>query len=246
MPKITALLVAAATFLAGLCALFGSIHSVATDPSFYVDDSREAVAASLGEGNAPDDAVTAYIGLSRAEQTEFAEEIAAQMRAKAADFALPILNEREQQHLLDVHRLIALCNQAAHIGLGIAGLLAVAAAWTGANIKKRHVPAAVGALCGIGIWAILTLALGLIWHFSGFTDLFSALHRALFDNDLWLLNPDTSILIRMMPQSLFEHAVVQVLLKSIGTFAVILAVLIAFYALIGGMIHRNLTEKEQI
>lgn len=41
------------------------------------------------------------------------------------------------------------------------------------------------------------------------------MHRMLFINDNWLLNPATDILIRMMPQNLFETALADVL----GQFA---------------------------
>lgn len=45
--------------------------------------------------------------------------------------------------------------------------------------------------------------------------MFVGMHRMLFINDNWLLNPATDILIRMMPQNLFETALADVL----GQFA---------------------------
>lgn len=45
-------------------------------------------------------------------------------------------------------------------------------------------------------------ALGL-WGAVDFDSLFIAFHRLLFTNDLWLLNPQTDLLIRLMPLPLF-------------------------------------------
>jgi len=49
--------------------------------------------------------------------------------------------------------------------------------------------------------------------FSGFWVQF---HHLFFNNDLWLLNPETDILIQMLPQQFFYDLVVRIL----GMFAV--------------------------
>ena len=71
------------------------------------------------------------------------------------------------------------------------------------------------------------------------------MHELLFTNDLWLMNPETDVLIRMMPQLLFERAAVSVAQRAGISFAVICALLAAVYLVVGGMIRRNLSEREQ-
>ena len=51
---------------------------------------------------------------------------------------------------------------------------------------------------------VVLVILGVIAAF-GFTDAFVLFHRLMFRNDLWLLNPQTDLLIRLMPTAFFER-----------------------------------------
>ena len=42
---------------------------------------------------------------------------------------------------------------------------------------------------------------------------FVLLHKLLFTNDLWLLNPQTDLLIALMPEGMFMHLALQVLYR---------------------------------
>ena len=80
---------------------------------------------------------------------------------------------------------------------------------------------------------------------SGFSAMFVGLHRLLFANDNWLLDPATDILIRMMPQTLFETALADVLGQFVRAFVLALALMAAVYAVVSGMIRRQLTEEKE-
>lgn len=249
-PRVTALLVALAVLLAALGALCGAVVRVATDESFYLDDSRRAVAVYLGREPGPElteedeAAVTRYVRLTREEQRHAASLLAADMRVQYADFGdLDLLNERERQHLCDVRDLVWHARRLSGALVALAAAFAVAAAWTCAGHKRRARPALLGALCGAGALTLLALALLLAMRFGGFAGLFVGMHRLLFTNDLWLMDPSTDLLIRMMPQPLFEAALSRVLAEALGALAVILAMLAALYGLIGGMIDKNLIVK---
>ena len=248
---VTGLPVAFAVILAALGALCGAVVHVATDEAFYLDESRLAVARYLGREIGEDGlteldetAVTKYVGLTREEQREFAEQVSLFIRMPLATFEnFDILNERERQHMRDVRDLIVHAERVARAFMSVATALAVAGAWTGAGLKRRKRVALLGALAGFGALALIAGGAVLAMNTSGFERLFVLMHETLFTNDLWLLNPSTDVLIRMMPQPLFERALALVLAQAGATLAVTLALLAASHLLVCGMIQRNLTGK---
>lgn len=248
-PRITALLCALAALLAAVSSLLAAAAGIARDESFYLDDSRRAVAVYLGREPGrtltEDDeaAVTRYVGLTREEQSPVARRIAKDMRLPDAAFeqGLDVLNAREQQHLRDVRDIVLHARSLSGALTALAAALAVAAAWTDAGMKKRARPALLGALCAAGVLALLALVLAAALFAGGFAPLFVGMHKLLFDNDFWLLDPERDILIRMMPQPLFEAALGRLLAAAGGVLAATLAALAALY----GMIRRNFRESDQ-
>ena len=78
---ITGILICAAVLFAALGAVCGAVDQTARDEYFYGDMSRAAVAKYLGVENDPqaDEKAAEYIGLTRAQQDEFAKEMEAFM-----------------------------------------------------------------------------------------------------------------------------------------------------------------------
>ena len=235
----TGALVCLAVLLAALGAVLGAVRSVAVDETLYGAQARLAVMDELGLASEAEASVV--IGLDAPAQDELARRIAKSMAQPEADFAFEPLNEREQAHMRDVHALILAAQRAAQLCVGIAAGLAVAAAWTGARLRRRRRAVLLGGACAVVLLAIAACA-GMR---GGFTPAFYRMHELLFTNDLWLMNPETDVLIRMMPQLLFERAAVSVAQRAGVSFAVICALLAAVYTVVGGMIRRNLSEREQ-
>jgi len=74
------------------------------------------------------------------------------------------------------------------------------------------------------LWGLSMAAAGLLlWAAVSFDGLFLTFHRIAFRNDLWLLNPRTDLLIRLMPQGMF----VDLGLKGLGAFAAGMALMTA-------------------
>ena len=250
-PKLTILLIAAAVALAAVGALCGAVVHVSADPNFYARDSRLAVARYMGlepgeDGLTGEDeaAVTRYVGLTREEQEEFAWRFALSVRTPGATFAdFEILQAHEQQHMRDVRDLIVLADRVARECTTLAAIFAIAAAWTGAGLARRLRVGLLGALCGIGVLALVAGGFALAMNTAGFERLFVLMHEMLFTNDLWLLNPSTDILIRMMPQPLFEAALLRVIAQAGASFAAVALALAALYGLVGGMIRRNVSKE---
>ena len=105
--------------------------------------------------------------------------------------------------------------------------------------------AAVGAVCGALVPAAAAGVVGGMMNAAGFGAMFVGLHRLIFTNSNWLLNPATDILIRMMPQALFETALRDVLGQFALAFALAVLLLAAAYAVVSGMVKRQLTQTEE-
>jgi len=244
LPFVTGLIAALAVILAALGALCGAVVDAATDQTLYAEASRAAVAREMRLSS--EEEITAYIGLSAEEQEQAATRIALYMAYDDdKPLNLPILSEREQLHMRDVHALIGLARHGYQLFVPMAAALAVSIAWTGARVRRRHRVVLLGALCGVGVLAACALGLELALRAVGFEALFVGMHRVLFTNDLWLLNPETDVLIRMMPRTLFENAGVAVLLEAAKLFGVALILLTGVYAVVAGMIGRHISERKQ-
>ena len=118
-------------------------------------------------------------------------------------------------------------------------------AWVGATMEKRHRPVMIGAVCGALVPAAAAGVVGGMMNAAGFGAVFVGLHRLIFTNSNWLLNPATDILIRMMPQALFETALRDVLGQFALAFALAVLLLAAAYAVVSGMVKRQLTQTEE-
>ena len=116
----------------------------------------------------------------------------------------PVFNQREIEHMVDVKRLYAM----ARFVRGIAYVAATACIvllliWMRTGAFRRL--SAAYLITG----AVLIAAAGLIWllarnNFSAFWERF---HRIFFTNDLWILDPRTDLLIRMVPEEFFSTLV---------------------------------------
>jgi len=127
-------------------------------------------------------------------------------------------NEREVQHLLDCQKLFHLLS-VTQIALMIAIVVLVISSkilpgiW---KIKSELTPKHlwIGSAVIIAPFAILA-----IWAVIDFSSAFTFFHRLLFTNDLWLLNPETDLLIRICPQSMFANMGLRI---AVISFAVLL------------------------
>lgn len=110
-----------------------------------------------------------------------------------AGTAAPAFNDRELTHLSDIRRIFSILARAWTLYLPAAGLALLL--W-----KGRAAPASVwtGFLLSLLPWAGAAA-----WAALDFTGAFIALHRLAFTNELWLLNPNTDLLICLMPQEMF-------------------------------------------
>ena len=137
----------------------------------------------------------------------------------------------EADHMADCRDLIRLTGNlrwttGAAVLIPAAGLL----------LRRRRAFAAglLAGLCTAGV--VITSVL--LWAVADFDGLFVTFHRVAFSNDGWLLNPQTDLLIRLMPVNFFV---------SLGT-RILIGVLMAGIALLGTgkmMRHAEIGRKNK-
>ncbi len=115
-------------------------------------------------------------------------------------------NDREKAHMVDVQNLFIgglwLRRGAIFVFVAaVAVLLITKADW------KRLLPKSF--LIGLGSFVGVTTGAGLLF-LSDFNKYFTMFHEIFFDNDLWLLDPRTDLLIRMLPEGFFLDMVVRI------------------------------------
>lgn len=138
-------------------------------------------------------------------------------------------NEQDRLHMADVRRLFL-------GGLKIRNVLVVLAAalfwaslfWKNQKEKKER---------GIGHWCFWAYSISLVGFLSGilflavafsinFTACFTVFHEIFFSNDLWMFDPASDYMIRMLPEGFFADMV----LRIGGIFlGILLGVWILFY-----------------
>lgn len=145
-----------------------------------------------------------------------------------------LFNEREIAHMRDVYALFEDMRiiRIAAFSLGAALLFAAVIKnprWT------RALP--VGGVLGAVLFFAPLIVIG-IWAAVDFHGAFRAMHRLLFRNMLWLLDPGTDYLIRLLPQEFFER------ISAILAARCALASLIPPVSLIAGpLLYRKWTRR---
>lgn len=136
-------------------------------------------------------------------------------------------NEKEQRHMADVRQLVSLCRAFC------LPALALWLMWLWGVMRRKAGPCFVP-LCG---WLIAVgLIAGLVC--AGFDTAFLLFHQLAFTNDLWLMNPETDLIIQMMPEAFFAAYA--------GLIACVYAVMMVFGALLPALYFYRRGKKEHI
>lgn len=210
--------------LAALCfiLILTALHNVGTDDALYYRYQTEAGVlpdAGISEADlkALDAALAHYLAGYPDELVTPSESAPGEydLMALNVNGALqPAFNEREMAHLRDCFDLFALLRKVRRRLIPWAVLLAVGGAYLLADRRKIRRVAWLSPL-------ILLIPLGAfaIWAVIDFDGAFTFFHRALFSNDLWLLDPDTDLLIRICPVAMFMGMGLRVGLWSLAALA---------------------------
>ena len=168
------------------------------------------------------------------------DEMMAYLRGNRADLHVfttmggeyrEFFNAREIAHMEDVQDLFLGGLLIRKIGIGIAlayGLILFI--WSGSktdrkNLLKSLVPAS---LCiGTGMFFAIALSItGIVA--SDFSRYFIVFHQIFFDNDLWILNPATDMLINIVPEPFFMDTALRIAV-TFGCMVVAFLILCFFF-----------------
>lgn len=122
-----------------------------------------------------------------------------------------IFDERDQAHMVDVERLFSKGFLFRNISLILLVVSFVyLALYKG---EKRRTAKAIfySGICTIAIFILLG-----IFVFTDFSQYFDIFHYIFFDNDLWRLDANKSILINLLPLGFFQSIVVKILIYFFG------------------------------
>lgn len=115
-------------------------------------------------------------------------------------------NDREKAHMEDVRRLFLGGLKLRWCALLVCSISSVLIIRENQNYKRSLATSfLVCVACVIGITGFLG---GLIA--TDFTKYFTIFHEIFFDNDLWLLDPRTDLMIRMLPEGFFSDMVIRI------------------------------------
>lgn len=180
---------------------------------------------------------TEVIGMSEQDLMQTTEVLLAYIKGERDDLAIQakikgqdrqVFNQKEIKHMVDVQTLYLTSNQIRNIGIAVLFFLLLGVRlltrkkylqyWSGGYL------AGGGALIGLLIVLVLIISSNFRWFWDNF-------HLLIFTNDLWMLNPETDILIQMVPEQFFFDLVVSILVIFTG--------IIMALGLIAGLILRK-------
>lgn len=115
-----------------------------------------------------------------------------------------VFDDREKAHMIDVKNLY----QDALLIRNVMVVIVIALAlFLYYDQKKEFKEVLTYAYIRVSIMFLFALTALILYAISDFTTFWTNFHKIFFANDLWLLNPNTSIMINMFPETFFYHLV---------------------------------------
>ena len=133
-----------------------------------------------------------------------------------------VYNARETLHMVDVKNLFQSSVTARNILACVS--LALLIGLLVKNKKRYFRDLKTGWYLAAGL-VLLFVAFVAIWCIADFNGFWMQFHYVFFDNDLFLLDPNTSIMINMFPESFFFDIVIGVILISVAVYGLITVLL---------------------
>lgn len=119
-----------------------------------------------------------------------------------------VFNEREIDHMVDVKNLFQFAAKVRNFAFICILVLLISLYFLSRRRPLRYLAASYLAAAGF-LLLLLVIAVPIIQ--SNFTFYWDQFHYIFFDNDLWILNPETDIMIQMVPEAFFNQAVLRVI-----------------------------------
>lgn len=137
-------------------------------------------------------------------------------------------NDQDRAHMADVKNLFLGGLKVRTVCLVIFVLLLLLLAVLKADLK-RLIPRAYAA--GVGVFLALVVLLGLLFS-SDFTKYFEIFHEMFFTNDLWLFDPATDYMIRMLPEGFFSDMALRIVMVFLAGLALVGIMMVIWRAVV--------------
>ena len=192
-------------FALQLAMLLSIFHAVGTDGGLYYRLQLQAgILSQSGLSEADlrrlDGALADYLAGDAGaiyDQNDGSDSRALSIPVEVFGNVQPAFNARELVHMEDCYDLFALMRRMRAAAFILAGLMLALGL---SRARSRGILA--GGLVGLALLLVPVGLLG-VWAAIDFEGAFVFFHKMLFTNDLWLLNPQTDLLIRICPESMF-------------------------------------------
>lgn len=182
-------------------------------------------------------AQTSHLGVPASRYGDFAKGIAQYLDGKTAVVQVTnpesgqmenAFSDKENTHLSDVRGIV---NGLKIIRWAGGGLVIGLLAWLYIKNKAQSVQFLSNAVRGFALSALFLLfiaTLFAVWGVVNFDGLFVTFHKLLFTNDLWILNPNTDLLMALMPLNFFIWYAGEMLKAMLPVLGMMLAVIVAW------------------
>jgi integral membrane protein (TIGR01906 family) len=111
-----------------------------------------------------------------------------------------LFNADEKAHMVDVYNIFSTLRLIKNGAFAISVLILVWAYYNRQKFTRGHVR--LGVISGAALF-FLPLVCVAAWAAVDFDAAFTAMHHMLFSNDLWLMDPRTDLMIRLLPERFF-------------------------------------------
>lgn len=218
MHKSTKILSTIASLLFLISILFGIIFTCSFNHSFYQyeynkSNQAEVIGMSDKDLMKATDTLLDYLENKR-------DDIV--VEATVCDTEREVFNERETLHMVDVKNLCMHAKMAA-IGMFAASIVLYGLIYLKEKKEAMHVY-----MSGIRyalLMIVLFVSMLAIYALCDFYDFWMNFHYLFFDNDLFILDPNTSIMINMFPETFFFDLVMLIMATYVISVCVIYFVL---------------------
>lgn len=176
--------------------------------------------------------VTDHVNMEMDHLLEVTQEMMAYLRGKRDDLHVPAIvngvereffNAREIAHMEDVRGLFLGAIRLRRFSI-LCAIISVLLLFLLKADVKRVLPKMI--CIGTGLFFFLAAALSLLIS-TDFTKYFVIFHHIFFDNDLWILDPSTDLLINIVPEPFFMDTAFYIV--SIFASSVLALFLFCFY-----------------
>ena len=141
-------------------------------------------------------------------------------------------NAREASHMVDVRDLYDFAITLRYVGFG---LLVVSLLYLFAYARMgAFTHLSIAFMKTAVLFAVFIIMIG-IWAIADFDAFWTAFHRLAFRNDLWLLNPNTDLMINLFPSAFFSKMVMRIILGFAIGFG---SLFVISYAYLRRKLHR--------